>query len=33
MAFAYLYILMFFVLMVAAPDRRQALFAALKHKG
>lgn len=33
MAFAYLYIAMFFVLMVATPDRRQALIAALKHKG
>jgi cation:H+ antiporter len=33
MAFAYLYILMFFVLLVAAPDRRQALIASLKHKG
>ena len=33
MAFAYLYILMFFVLLISAPDRRQALLASLKHKG
>jgi cation:H+ antiporter len=32
MAFAYLYIAMFFVLMVATPDRRHAFFAAIKHK-
>jgi cation:H+ antiporter len=33
LAFSYLYILMFFVLLIASPDRRAALRASLQHKG
>lgn len=33
LAFSYLYLLMFLVLLVASPDRRHALVASLKHPG